>query len=141
MTLIFLLITLFLCRCSLPLLLVPYPPHTRRHCCPLAFICVCLYSGATSILFEPLAFSPPTIYMSSCSARPPPSYLYNPQNLFLPLIRATSATFISTPPPTPSLSVSLLYIYIYLSIYLLLLTFLSSLSHSLSVSIYLSSTS
>ena len=110
-----LLVPPFLCCCYLTLFFVPYPPRSRRCCRPLARICICLSSAATSILVKSLALSPPYRYLSSCPACPPPSYLrlrrISSSLRFVPPLQY----FIPTPPPTLYLSISLLYIYIYLS--------------------------
>ena len=88
-----------------------------------------------------LVFYAPPRYISSCLAHLPPSYLYHP--IIYSYLQFTSPLqyFIPKLPPTPSLSISLpIFLSIYLSISPHSLS-LSSLSHSLSVSIYFSSTS
>ena len=123
---------LFLRRRSLPLPSVPFPPRSHHCCCPIARVCVCLYSAATFILVKPLEFSLLPHYMSSSPSRPPPSYLRHPSiSASLPFV-PTPPYFIPTPPPNPYLSISLLYIYIYLSIYFLSLSF-SILSLSITI--------
>ena len=131
-----LLILTFICRRSLSLTSVLYPPRPRRCCCPLVYVCVCLSSDATIIPVEPLAFSPFPRYLSSFPARPTPSYLRHPSISSSLQFAPPPKYFIPPPPPTPSLYISLLYVYIYLYIYLLSLT-LSILSLSLSLCIYL----
>ena len=123
MTPLSLLMPPFLCRCSPLLLPVPYPTCSRCYCCPLERVCVYLFSAATSILVELLAFLMFPRYLSPCTAHPPPSHIRHPSISSSLRFVPPTKYFIPTPPSTPSLSISLLYISIYLSIYLLSFTF------------------
>ena len=106
----------FLLHHSPPLLSVPYPPNPCHNCCPLARVCISLYSASTSILVKYLAFSPFPRYLSYCLAHPPPSYLRHPSISSSLRFSPTPQYFIPTPSPThPSLSHSYIFIYIYLS--------------------------
>ena len=135
---LFLLMLPFLCRHYPPLPSVPYAPRSRRCCRLLSRVCVCLSSAATSIPIEPLTFSSSPHYMSSCPARPMPSYLHHPSIFSSLRFAPPPQYFIPTSPPTPSLSIFLLYISINISIYLLSLTFsLLYLSLALCLSIFL----
>ena len=114
----------------------------RRHCHPLARVCVYLSSATTSIHVEPLAFYPPPRYLLSCPIYLPVAIIsLSHQYLCLPLIRSTSKICHTyTPTYNLPLNTTLLYLYIsiYLSVYLLSLTFsLLSLSLTLCLSLFL----
>ena len=136
-------VTLHLRRVSSPRHCLHRPGISANHCrrCrPLVRVCVCMSSVTTSILVEPLAFSPLPRYLSSCTTRPPDAIISpSPQHLCLPLIRATSAICYPYNPNHP-LPLNLTPLYFYLSISSHSLS-LSSISNSLSVSLYFSSTS
>ena len=130
----------FICRHHLPLLSLPYPPCSR--CCylHLARICICLSSADTFIPVKLLTFCHPTICIIVRPAHchhisVTPSYLPH-----LDLRQLHNILFLHPHPPPPSLSHSSIFLstYIYISSKSLSICYLS---HSLSTSLYLSSTS
>ena len=125
------------------------PPFSAASVCPLsasfplsfssssARLCLSVFCRHFHPCQTPRVFSvaPLAVLLSG-----PPAAIISPspQHLFLPSIRATSVIFYPYT-PTPFLSISLLYISIYLSIYLSSLThFLSTLSLTHSLSLYIS---
>ena len=126
---------LFLRRHSPPLLPFPYLTCSYCHFCPLAHVCSCLSSDAISILVKPLLLSTSPLYISSCLARPPQSYLLHPSISSSLRFSSPPQYFIPTPPPSLSHS----SIFIYINIYIYTLThFLSLLSITHSLYLYIS---
>ena len=113
-----------------------------RRCSPLERVCVCLSSATNSILVKPLAFSQLSRYMSSCLARPPPSYLRHPRILpSFDLRHLRNMLYLQPYPPPIFQSHSSIFRSIYLSIHLSISSqyFLSiiSLSFTLCLSLFL----
>ena len=128
----------FIFRRSPPLPFVPYPPHSCHHCRPLARLCLSVICRHFHTCQNPRIFSiaPLPVLLSG----PPSAIIYlSPNHLFLPSIHTTSAIFYPYTPTHP-LPLYPTPIYFYLSILSHSLS-LSSLYHSLCVSLYSYSTS